>query len=118
MLSCPDPLLLGPQVGELLEGPLQTSRNVYREHLAGLDPDNLCGVARLPQDKDERPWRHTNLALAECEERLPVEDVQELIATRVNMVECPGLQGARRYEEPDLASCFLASRFQPNGVPG
>ena len=60
MQSCPDPLL-GPQMGELLEEPLQTSR----EHLAGLDPYNLGGVDRRLRDEDECPGRLTDLALAD-----------------------------------------------------
>lgn len=74
--------------------PAPNPRNVYREPLAGLDPDNLGGLDRLSRDKDERPGRHTSLALAEQEEKLSVEDVQKFIATRVNKAECPGLRDA------------------------
>jgi hypothetical protein len=103
---CSDPYfsLLCPQLDELLEGPLQTSRHVCCDHLAGLGPDNLGGVDRPPRDEDERPGRRTDLALADQQEKLFLENVEQVIATVVNMARWPGPRGARRLQIPDRAS--------------
>jgi hypothetical protein len=51
-------VLLGTQLGELLEGQLQTPRYVGRQHLARLGSSNLGRVDRPSRDEDERPgWR-------------------------------------------------------------
>src|SRR3712207_5540963 len=57
--------LFGPQLGELLEGPLQAPWYVSCQHLAGLGSDNLGGMDRPPWDEDERAGQRTDLALAD-----------------------------------------------------
>ena len=59
--SCPTRPLLGPQPGGLLEGSLHP-RYARREHLTGLDPDDLAGVDRRRGIKTNLPgdalaWR-------------------------------------------------------------
>jgi hypothetical protein len=73
-------------------------------------------VHRPPRDEDERPGRRTDQALAEQEEELSLQDVEQLVATVVNVAGWPGPRGARRLQEPDRARGFLAGRFERDGV--
>src|SRR3712207_1387260 len=86
--------LFGPQLGELLEGPLQAPWYVSCQHLAGLRPDNLGGVGRPPWDEDERPGQRPDLALADQEEKFSLQDVEQFVVTAVNMAGWPGPRGA------------------------
>ena len=62
MESCPDPFLLGPQVGELFEGPLQTPVMYTASILTGSIPTTLAAWAVSRRIKTNVPggtpiWR-------------------------------------------------------------
>ena len=108
--------MLGTQLSELLEGVLQAPRYVGRQHLAGLGSDDLSGVDRPAGDEDERPGQRADLALADQEAKLSLQNVEQLVVTAVNMAGWPIPRGGRRLEEPDRASGFLAGCFERYGV--
>jgi hypothetical protein len=55
------------------------------------------------------------LPLPDQEEELPLKDVEQLLAAVVNMARWAVSWGARRLEESDSASCFLAGCFKRYG---
>ena len=91
-------------------------RYIGRKHPARLGPDNLCGVDRPPRDEDERPRRSADLPLPDQEEKLPLKDVEQLIAAVVNMAWWPGLRGvvaSRNPIEPPVSSPVAFSVMPP-----
>ena len=111
--------LLGPQLGELLEGALQAPRYVGSEHFAGLTAHNLGGMDRPPRDEDERPGQRPDLTFADQEEKLSLEDVEQFVVTVVNMARWPGPRGSvasRNPIEPPVSSPVAFSVMA--SVPG
>src|SRR5919107_4635069 len=100
--------MLGPQLSELLEGVLQAPRYVGRQHLAGLGSYTFGGVNRPPRDEHERPGRRTDPALADQEEELSLQHVEQLVVTVVNMAGWPIPWGTSRFEDTYRASGLLA----------
>ncbi len=98
---------------------LQAPGYVGYKHLAGFGSYTLDGVDRPPWDEDERPGRRADLALADQEEKLSLEDVEQLVVTAVDVAGRPIPRGTRRFEEADRApvSSLIALSVMAS-VPG